>query len=125
MIANSMKLYVDDDSVHKILIQLLKKAGHDVMVPADVGTAGKADAVHLRLAIKDKRTLLSQNYRDFENLHDLILESGGHHLGILLIRRDNNPKKHFRPWEIVAAIANLTAANVPIADQIITLNHWK
>jgi hypothetical protein len=83
-----MRLYLDDDCAGKLLIQLLSAAGHDVVGPVDVGLAGVDDPVHLRYAVRDGRVLLTRNYRDFENLHDLILECRGHHRGILISRKD-------------------------------------
>ncbi len=73
-----MKLYLDDDLAFPQLYQVLKKAGHDVKVPKDEGMAGKPDPLHLAHAIKKDRRLLSRNYSDFENLHILVLASGGH-----------------------------------------------
>jgi len=34
-----MRLYIDDDSVDPGLIRLLRRHGHDVQIPADVGLA--------------------------------------------------------------------------------------
>ena len=60
------------------------------------------------------RVLLSHNYRDFEELHDLILAAQGHHPGLLVIRKDNDPRRDLKPSGIVRAIANLTATSLPI-----------
>lgn len=46
-----MNLYLDDDCAGKLLVQLLRQAGHDVQIPAEVGLSGANDAVHLRHAI--------------------------------------------------------------------------
>lgn len=68
-----MRLYIDDDSVDPSLIRLLRRDGHDVQIPADVGLAGRSDQVHLAHAIRDQRAILTKNYRDFEALHDLVV----------------------------------------------------
>jgi predicted nuclease of predicted toxin-antitoxin system len=120
-----MRLYVDDDSAWPLLVHLLRNAGHDVVIPADVGMTGRDDAVHLAWAIKDDRVLLSHNHDDFRNLHNIILLVGGHYPGILIVRRDNDPKRDLRPSGIVRAIRNLLAAGVPVADSFIILNHWR
>jgi hypothetical protein len=39
-----MRIYLDDDSVSGLLTQLLRQAGHDVMLTADVGLTGADDA---------------------------------------------------------------------------------
>ena len=70
-----MNVYVDDDSVHGLLVRLLQRAGHDIQVPSDVGLVGRSDPVHLRYSISARRTLLSANHDDFEELHDLIRQA--------------------------------------------------
>ena len=57
-----MRLYIDDDSVDPGLLRLLRRDGHDVQTPADVGRAGSSDQVHLAHAIRDRRALLTRNY---------------------------------------------------------------
>ena len=42
-----MRLYIDDDSVDPQLIRLLRRDGHEVQAPADVGLTGQRDQVHL------------------------------------------------------------------------------
>jgi hypothetical protein len=120
-----MKLYLDDDSVAAVLVALLGRAGHDVEIPADVGLAGREDPVHLTHAVLQGRVLLSHNYRDFEQLHDLAMAVGGHHPGILVVRKDNDPKKDLTGHGIVRAIAKLIASGTPIADCYHVLNHWR
>jgi hypothetical protein len=50
---------------------------------------------------------------------------GGHHPGIFVVRKDNNPKRDLDERAIVRAIAKLAAAGVAISDQFIILNHWR
>jgi hypothetical protein len=120
-----MRLYLDEDSASSLLARLLRNAGHDVQLPADVGMDGESDVVQLTQALGDGRAILTKNYDDFEDLHNLILEAQGHHLGVLAVRQDNDPKRDLTPPGIVRAIRNLVAAGVPIADQYIILNHWR
>jgi hypothetical protein len=68
-----MKLYLDDDSAAAVLVVLLRRAGHDVQIPFDLGIAGADDPVHLTHAVLQDRVLLSHNYCDFEQLHDLVV----------------------------------------------------
>jgi hypothetical protein len=120
-----MRLYLDDDSVDTVLTRMLRQAGHDVQIPADVGMSGDDDPVHLAHAIREGRTLLSHNHRDFRNLQNLVMQAQGHHHGILVVRRDNDSKRDMRSNDIVRAIGNLVAAGVPIADERHILNHWR
>jgi hypothetical protein len=120
-----MNLYLDDDSAQALLARLLRAAGHDVVLPADVGMTGKKDPAHFLRAIQSGRTLLTRNYEDFNLLHELILGSGGHHPGLMVVRRDNDPTRDLRPGHVVRAIRNLHASGVPIADELHILNHWR
>ena len=120
-----MLLYLDDDSADPLLVRLLIAASHDIQIPADVGLAGKKDPEHLMYAIKRSRVFLTHNHEDFELLHTLVLLVGGHHPGILVVRRDNDPTRDLKPKGIARAIRNLLAAGVPIPDELHILNHWR
>ncbi len=120
-----MRLYLDDDSADPLLVQLLQNAGHDVELPQTAGLSGSPDPIHLMHAIGDSRVFLTKNYKDFENLHNLVIVDQGHHPGILVVRQDNDPKRDLTPRGIVRAIAKLEAAGVPIGDCFHILNHWR
>ena len=120
-----MLLYLDDDSVHGVLIRRLGDGGHDVLTPRVAGTAGHADPVHFMCAIRTGRVLLTHDHEGFTLLHELVLLAGGHHPGILIVRRDNDPIRTMSPGAIVRAIDNLTASSLPIPDAVHVLNHWR
>lgn len=120
-----MRLYLDDDTTSRLLVRLLNRAGHDDRLPIDIGVAGRNDAVHLTHAVLESRVLLTYNHDDFEELHNLVRAAGGHHPGILAVRRDNNPKRDLEQKGVVRALAKLMAAGVPLADQFTILNHWR
>ena len=120
-----MRLYLDDDTVHRLLVRLLRQAGHDVCLPSDVGLAGRDDAEHLAKAVVENRVLLTHNHGDFEKLHNLVMTVGGHHPGILVVCKENNPKRDLTQQGIVRAIAKLLASGASIPDQFHVLNHWR
>jgi hypothetical protein len=121
-----MRLYIDDDSVDPALIRLLRHDGHDVEVPTDVGLAGHSDQVHLARAIRGRRAILSRNYRDFEDLHDLVVPAAnGRHEGILVVRYDRNPRNNMSAGDIARSVRNLEKAAVPLADSYYELSHWQ
>jgi predicted nuclease of predicted toxin-antitoxin system len=120
-----MKLYLDDDIASTLLTALLRRAGHDVQIPADVGMVGKRDPAHLTYAVRQGRTIVSYNYKDYDPLHDLVMAVQGHHPGIFVVRRDNDPRRNLNAGDIVRAIANLLASGVPIPDGYHILNHWR
>src|SRR5215472_16495252 len=102
-----MNVYLDEDTASPLLTRLLRRAGHDVQVPADVGMRGASDPAALTHAVRAARVVITHNYDDFEELHDLVRETQGHHTGILVVRRDREPKRNMSPRGIVRAIANL------------------
>jgi hypothetical protein len=120
-----MKLYLDDDTASALLVRLLRAAGHQVLLPGDFGLAGAKDPAHLHRSILEQAVFVSHNYDDFKLLDDLVRDAQGHHAGILVVRKDNDPSRDLKPSGIVRAIRNLDAAGVPIADQYIILNHWR
>src|SRR5262249_41609864 len=119
-----MRLYLDDDSTHGVLIKLLRKVGHDVQLPSDVGRSSATDPVHLTHAITADRALLTHNRKDFQPLHELIVAARGHHPGILVVRNDNTPRD-LKPGGIVVAMSNFVATGIATASQCIVLNHYR
>jgi hypothetical protein len=121
-----MRLYLDDDSVDPTLIRLLRRDGHDVQTPADVGRVGATDQVHLAHSIRDRRAVLTRNYSDFDDLHDLvILAANGHHTDILVVRYDDNPRNNMSASDVARAVRNLENSGAPIIDAHHALNHWQ
>jgi predicted nuclease of predicted toxin-antitoxin system len=120
-----MRLYLDDNSASPLLVRLLQRAGHYVQLPMDAGLAGRSDVVHLTHAIDDDRVSLTEDHEDFKDMHNLLMRAGGHHPGILVVRRDNDPKRDLKPPGVVRAIAKLLAAGVPLVDYYHVLNHWR
>jgi len=120
-----MKIYLDDDSADPLLARLLVGEGHDVVIPADAGTAGQKDPRHFMYAIREGMVVLTGNHEDFRLLHELVLLVAGHHSGILVVRKDNDSTRDLKRPQIVRAIRNLITASVPIADELHILNHWR
>ncbi len=120
-----MKLYLDDDLASPFLARILRQAGYDVFLPVDAGLAGESDPVHFTFAIRHGRICLSRNYQDYEDLHDLILVAQGHHPGIFVVRRDNNPKRNMKHQDIVRALKKLESSGLPLGDHYHILNQWQ
>ncbi len=116
----SLRLLLDEDSQAELLVRLLIAAGHDVLIINEVDLAGSSDDVVLDYAREKNRILLTHNCDDFEDLH----KANPSHPGILAIYRNSNLLKNMTFKTIVRAIANLEAANIPIANQFISLNQW-
>ncbi len=116
----SLNLFIDEDTQDKLLVKLLRNAGHDVIMVNEAGLMGKADPIVLDYARQHDRCLLTYNCDDFEELH----KAKPIHPGILTVYRDNKSSKNMSFFAIVRAIANLEAADVPLANQFISLNQW-
>jgi hypothetical protein len=120
-----VNLYLDDDSVEGLLVKLLRAAKHDVVIPHDIGKDGAADADHFLEAIRRSRVVLTKTYGDFEALHRLVLFLGGHHPGIFIVRRDNDPKRDMDQRQTVRAIRNFGSAGMPAEDGYHILNNYR
>ncbi|MDJ0662753.1 MAG: DUF5615 family PIN-like protein [Crocosphaera sp.] len=116
----SLALLIDEDTLAKVLVKMLKKAGHDVLTVNEVGLSGEPDEVILNYARKNNRILLTHNCQDFEALH---LENSVHP-GIFAIYENQDHRKDLNRKDIIKAINNLESASIPLADQFISLNHW-
>jgi predicted nuclease of predicted toxin-antitoxin system len=119
-----MKLYLDDDIASPRFAGMLRKAGHAVRLPADVGMVGEKDPVHLTNAVQQDRVCVTRDHSDFEILHNLVRAVGGHHPGILVVRQEQDRRRDMKARDIVRAIRNIEAANYDLADQCETLNRW-
>lgn len=120
-----MNVYLDDNRADKRLAEMLRKAGHTVVCPADVRKVGASDARHLEYAIQGDLVVLTEDRDDFHDLHDLVLTSGGRHPGIMVVCYENNPKRDMKPIHIVAAIGKLERSGISLVNQIVVLNQWR
>jgi hypothetical protein len=120
-----MRIALDDDSSSRQLLAILRRGGHDVSTPTDLGISGVPDPVHLTRAIQDARVLLTRNARDFTLLHDLVQASGGSHPGIMLVHLENDPTRDLTPRGIATAIAKLDSSGVGVSGELHALNHWR
>jgi predicted nuclease of predicted toxin-antitoxin system len=120
-----MKIYLDDNWANKALVEMLRKAGHTIVLPAEVGLRGASDARHLTCAIGAGLATLTADSEDFLELDALILSAGGTHPGILVVRFDSDPRHDMKPKHIVAALANLEQSGMNITSQVVVLNQWR
>jgi predicted nuclease of predicted toxin-antitoxin system len=120
-----MKIYVDENLEDKTLVALLTKAGHTVVSPLAVSLRGKSDARQLQHAIEKNLVMLTSDRDDFRDLHFLVLASGGGHSGILVVMFENDPSKDLHPKHIASAIGKLERAALDLANELVTLNHWR
>ena len=120
-----MKLYLDEDLQSRELVRSLRKAGHDVLIPSESHMTGESDAAQLTLAIAESRGCITGNHEHFEELHHLVLQSGGSHPGIFTVRKDNDPRRDMKSHQIVRAISNLEAFLETTQGSLLCLNEWQ
>jgi hypothetical protein len=94
-------------------------------VPRPPFMLARSDPKQLTYAIHETRLCLTANYDDYEDLHLLVREAQGKHPGIVVVRQENDPTRDLTPKGIVAALRELEAAAVPVANEYIVLNHWR
>ena len=121
----SLTIYLDDCSDDNRLIHSLTLAGHTVISPRSTNTKDLDDGDHLRYAAAHGYCVLTHNPADFRRLHRDWQDRGFTHSGIFVIYRDNNIRKDMNNIDIVRSIANLSASNLPIANEIHILNQWR
>jgi hypothetical protein len=120
-----MNLYLDDDSAKALLATLLRKAGHQATLPADVAMGGADDAEHFLHTVQQTLVLLTRNHKDYRVLHLLVQATGGRHPGLLVVSRDNDRARDMKDADIVRAIRKLEQSGAPIANECHILNHWR
>jgi hypothetical protein len=120
-----VRLCLDEDTADSVLFKLLATAGHDVLTPSSAKLSGETDPKQLMHSISTQRALLTHNYRDFRNLHDLIQKARGSHGGILVVRKDNDSTRDLSIRGIVNAIRKLELSGQTIENEYHTLNHWR
>jgi predicted nuclease of predicted toxin-antitoxin system len=120
-----VRVLADENMSSQRLAARLRGAGHDVVLATEVGLVSVSDARVLTWAVGPGRPVLTRDHEDFIDLHDLIVATGGHHPGILVVRFDNDPRHNLTERGIANALGNLEFSGVAIADQVHVLNHWR
>ena len=53
------------------------------------------------------------------------MAAGGQHPGILLLYHENDPTRDMTSRSIAVAISKLEASDVPLANHLYVVNHWR
>ena len=100
-----MKLLLDEMLDREIAVQL-RRRGHDVLAvqerPEWWGTSD--EALLTEVAYRAVRVLVTDNLQDFLPLHAALMESGGHHAGLLLASPSRYPRAKATLGRWVAAL---------------------
>ena len=113
-----MRLCLDENLRSKELRSRLQAAGHDVIDPG----LGISDAGVWEFAQRNSAVVLTGNAVDFEPL----ARASKHHAGLLLVYRDNDPRRDMTVADIATAINNVDAAgDRAMDDKVLALNMFR
>ena len=82
-----VRLYFDEDSMRRALVEGLRARDVDVVTALDSGMIDRDDEEHLAYATTQGCVLFSFNVQDFYRLHTAYLAEGKSHAGIVLARQ--------------------------------------
>lgn len=82
--ADPIRLYLDEDSMGRALVQALRSRAVDVLTAKEAGHIHTPDAEHLAYAAAVGRVIFTFNVRDFARLHKESLIAGQSHAGIIV-----------------------------------------
>jgi hypothetical protein len=83
------------------------------------------DPAHLRYAADHELVLLTANAKDFLALHEQWQQNRQEHSGMLLVYRENNPRRDMMFQEIARAVSRLDQAGIPLRNTYQNLNFWR
>lgn len=116
-----MRLLIDEDSQAKLLVDLLREDGHDVVTLNELNMTGTPDAAVLEVACTQNRVVLTHNCKDFHKLHEL----DNSHSGILTIYKNDDPQKDMGYKEIVTSISNIEETEIDLKNKVLSLNQFR
>ena len=82
-------MYLDEDTIRRALIQALRNAGVNVVTTSDANNLSCIDEQQLIWATAENRVIYSFNMRDFCRLHQIYMEQGIEHSGIIVAERQS------------------------------------
>lgn len=117
----TIRLYLDEDSMDRILVNALRTRGIDIVTALDEDMINQDDSEHLDYATQQGRVLYSFNRSDFFQLHTGYLRQGNSHSGIILANQQN-----YSAGEQMRRILKLSAAKSAedMENRIEFLNAW-
>jgi predicted nuclease of predicted toxin-antitoxin system len=113
-----VRLCLDENIRSRELVSRLLVMGHEV-VEADLGIS---DAEVWEFAHRNHAVVVTGNAVDFVPL----AKASGHHAGLLLVYRDNDPRRDMATADIATAINNVDAGyGGVIVELILVLNQFR
>ncbi len=107
-----MRLLLDENMSDRRLATRLQAQGHDPVLASIVGLLSVTDPRVLIWAITQAVPVVTRDFKDFTDLHDLIMTDGGHHLEILVVWFDNDLRHSLTDRGIATAMSKLESSRV-------------
>jgi DNA-binding transcriptional MerR regulator len=117
---SQIRLYLDEDSRSKKLLQALQSRGVDIITVAETGMLSRSDEDQLIWAFANQRVIYSFNTRDFYRIHTNWLEKGDSHAGIILGQQNYSVGEQMR--RLLSLISAKSASEMQ--NQIEFLSAW-
>ncbi len=76
-----------DEHISRAIAEQLRERGHDVLAAVEAGLTQRPDKELLEWAIRERRAVVTANYRDIRSLHSDLLLRSQRHFGIVLVPR--------------------------------------
>ncbi|HSR49580.1 MAG TPA: DUF5615 family PIN-like protein [Acidobacteriota bacterium] len=116
-----MRLYIDEDSMSKALVQALRQQGFDVLTAQEAGLRGEDDKVQLAHATRQDRVFFTYNVRDFSRLHQEYWQTGQEqHAGIITCRQ--TVLSFSQQWRAMVELRKSLGEN--LRGQLVFLNQF-
>jgi len=118
---SSIRLYLDEDAMHRSLVFGLRERGIDVSTAAEAQMINRPDSEHLATAAASGSTLYSFNVADYARLSQTWISQGHTHAGIIVARQ-----QHYSPGEELRRLLRLlsTMSAEQIRDRVEFLSNW-
>ncbi len=110
LLALYIRLYCDED-VSAGVVQNLQQRGFDVLSARDADRLRLDDDAQFAFAVAEKRTLVTHNRGDFEQLHERYLADRRLHYGVVVAKR--------RPSDAALVAKLLALLDSTTADEIV------
>ena len=104
-----------NEQINPVVARQLRKRGHDVVTPEDLGTRGARDPEQLRAAATARRALVTYNIPDYQRLLFEWHQRGLSHWGIIFVSEKTVPQRN--PGRLVRALNRLLAEH-PARDAL-------
>lgn len=86
---SQIRLYLDEDTIKKALVQALRNAEIDLVTTSEANNLRRPDDEQLIWATEQNRVIYSFNVGDFYRLHSTYMQQNRSHAGIVLVQRQS------------------------------------